>query len=312
MIRRITLLVVLAVGLAACRDFNPNATPVIMFPTRVSGSPIPTFPGLPTQPVSTSGPGFPTQPPFPTVALPSPTPPPEQGWFTIRPNWPGVVWRNTTFRNGQNQAVGVVIVRVDRNYVNLRVHHAPNQAGTIQQWQGALPTALVIINANFFDTAGRPQGVVVTDGRYFGTNITRSDAGIFIVQNGQPRVRSLWLEPIKPQERFEQASQAYPILMAYGQVAPINPDVGSVSAPRTVIAQDRQGRILLIVTTYAGVRLAELANWLGRASGLDIDMALNLDGGASTGMYLATNPTGIGQFVPNARQVPVVIAVYPK
>jgi uncharacterized protein YigE (DUF2233 family) len=125
-----------------------------------------------------------------------------------------------------------------------------------------------------------------------------------------PRVRSLYLEPYNNLERFDQVVQGFPMLVVSGQVAPgFEPDVSKVSARRTVLAMDRQGRVLFIVTPFSSVRLADLASWLG-VSGLDIDSALNMDGGNSTCLYLATG--GPSAFTLSLAPVPVVLAVYPR
>jgi uncharacterized protein YigE (DUF2233 family) len=299
-LKRSLFICILLIGLVACQNgIGPGGTPIVVFPT--AGSPPPTFPGAATLP-----PGFPTQPPNP-FATPTPSSVLEPNWNPIRPEFPGAAWRTFTFRNFQGASVGVVVVRIDPRFSTLRVHHLPGQARTIQQWQQLLPNALAIVNANYFDTNNRPLGLVVADGGFFGQIIPRNDAGVFQVKDGVPRVRSLWLEPFRQGEQFQQAVQAFPMLMSYGYVAPINPDVAQVRAARTVIAQDKLGRILFIVTVYAGVTLGELANWLGN-SNLNIDFALNLDGGSSTSLYIATG--GPNQFVPSLKAVPVVIALY--
>jgi uncharacterized protein YigE (DUF2233 family) len=175
-----------------------------------------------------------------------------------------------------------------------------------------MPRAISIINANFYGADNRPLGLVATDGVIYGTASLRPSArddGMFQVQNNVPRVRSMFLQPFNPQERFQQVAQAFPILMAGGFVAPINSDLAQVIDRRTVIAQDKRGRILFIVTPFSRTSLGDLANWLGR-SGLDIDYALNLDGGSSTCMYIATG--GAFQFTNGLKSVPVVIAMMPK
>ncbi len=292
-LKRSLFIGILLVALVACQEgIGPGGTPIVIF--RTATAPPPTFVGGATLPPSPLG---------------TPTPPNvlEPNWNPIRAEFPGAAWRTFTFRNFQGASVGVVVVRIDPRFSTLRVHHLPGQVRTIQQWQQLLPNALAIVNANYFDTNNRPLGLVVADGGFFGQIITRNDAGVFQVKDGIPRVRSLWLEPFRQGEQFQQAAQAFPMLMSYGYVAPINPDVAQVRAARTVIAQDKLGRILIIVTIYAGVTLGELANWLGN-SGLNIDFALNMDGGSSTSLYIATG--GPNQFIPSLKAVPVVIALY--
>ena len=100
------------------------------------------------------------------------------------------------------------------------------------------------------------------------------------------------------------------MLMISGQVVPaFDADISNVTARRTVLASDRQGRILFIVTPFTNVKVADLARWLG-ASGLNIDTALNVDGGQSTGMYMATG--GPSAYTLDFVPVPVVVGVYPR
>jgi uncharacterized protein YigE (DUF2233 family) len=135
---------------------------------------------------------------------------------------------------------------------------------------------------------------VISNSNNYQGYINRADSGLFQVQNGAPRVRSLWLEPYNAQtERLEQAVQGFPILAARGQAAPIAQDYNQQPSRRTVVANDRTGRILFIITPIGGCTLTEMANWLVSASGLDIDMALNLDGGRSTQMVVG-NQTYVG------------------
>jgi hypothetical protein len=297
-----------------------------MFPTPIPlGSPLPTFNA--GGPIVTSA--------FVASPLPyvSPTPVPilvptrilatsaptviptlDANWNSLPGTSGSVQWRTLQYRNADGTAVGVLVARIDPNQVLFRVHYISGKAFSIQQWQRAYPSALAMINGNFFDTQNRALGLVVADGAMYGALTPRrgNDAGLFQVKNNVARVRSLYLEPFNSNERFDQVVQAYPILVGTmngtAMAAPINADVGQLSAPRTAIAQDKQGRILLFVTTqFSNTKLTDLANWLV-VSGLDIAWALNLDGGASTSMYLATG--GPYQFTGGVNAVPVVLAVY--
>ena len=80
-----------------------------------------------------------------------------------------------------------------------------------------------------------------------------------------------------------------------------------VRARRTVIAQDRQGRILFIVTPQGYFSLHQLSAYL-TASELDLDIAINLDGGGSTGLLVA-EPREV---IPSKVLLPFVILVYPR
>jgi exopolysaccharide biosynthesis protein len=72
-----------------------------------------------------------------------------------------------------------------------------------------------------------------------------------------------------------------------------------------VIAQDTQGRILLLVTPLTGLTLADLSAYLPTTD-MSIVNALNLDGGGSTMIYARDNALRLASLDP----VPAVLAVY--
>ncbi len=327
----LVILMSLALFLAGCSGDNISTTPIVVFPTRIpEGQLPPTFAlGDTTQLPAVASNAPPLQltqvleraasptPTFrfvnsqPTVA---PTNVPPTAIPTLDNNWlplaNGVQWRQLYFRTTDGSTVFLVVARVDPASADIKVKYQPGQAKNIQDWRLALPGAALIVNANFFDQTNNAIGLVAVDGNLMGRSVSRDDAGMVQVRNSQPKLRSLYLEPYNNTEYFEQVAQGFPVLVAYGQAAPaFDAELSQVSARRTVIAQDKQGRILVMVTPFSSVKLSDLAAWLA-VSGLDIDMALNLDGGSSTCMYLATG--GPSQFTQGFSPVPVVLAVYPR
>jgi exopolysaccharide biosynthesis protein len=325
------MLILGMVGLTACNPdasatainpFNytrnpnplPPTLPVGSNPTAIGVVPTNTF-VVPTQPIAqpatfTPRPNVPTQPVAPTRTPtrsgPAPVPTIDNNWNTIAD---GVQWRIINFRDSTGSVVSMIVVRTDPARVNYKVHYTRGVVRNLRQWQTELRTPLAIVNASFFDPQNRPIGLIASNNVVIGTNIARNDAGMFQVVNGVPRIRSMWLQPYQNTETFQEAVQAFPILMAEGQVAPINPDLQAVSARRTVLAQDRYGRIYIIATQYTNVKLADLALWLS-VSGLELRYAVNMDGGQSTNLYLATG--GQTQYTTGMNSVPVVLAVYRK
>jgi exopolysaccharide biosynthesis protein len=93
--------------------------------------------------------------------------------------------------------------------------------------------------------------------------------------------------------------------------------VSDRAAGRTAIAQDTQGRLLIIVSEGA-VTLADLALWL-RDSPLGIVRAINLDGGFESQLAIRTpqlNATlkaqhGVRFSGTLTRPLPAVLALYP-
>jgi uncharacterized protein YigE (DUF2233 family) len=98
--------------------------------------------------------------------------------------------------------------------------------------------------------------------------------------------------------------QSFPVLVKPGGQPGFLEEDGLTSR-RTVIAQDRDGRILFILAPWGSFTLYQLSAYLA-ASDLELDIALNLDGGTSTGLLLIEPAEDIPAFVP----LPAVITVH--
>lgn len=282
----------LALIVAGCQVVASGA------PTPILGTPFPTWAGAVNPGVTIA----PTYIPPPPSATPNPASltraPASTGWTQVAT---GIGQRSLSM-NTRTGAISVIAVLLEPQNVSFSVYYTPGQLHSLSEWRVALPAPLVLVNGNFFDTSNNALGLVVSNSSSYGGYTSRNDAGLFQVQNGVPRVRSMWLEPYNPAERFEQAVQGYPLLTARGQAAPISPDLDQGTNRRTVVANDRYGRVLFFITPLGGCTLQEMASWL-TSNGLEIDMALNLDGGRSTQMVVG------GQLYPGLSGIPLIIAV---
>ena len=103
-----------------------------------------------------------------------------------------------------------------------------------------------------------------------------------------------------------ESVESFPMLLLPGGLP--NPDIPNDPrvARRTVVAVDRSGNVLFIVTSGSAFTLGGMAIWLAN-SDLDIDTALNFDGGSSSGLAVWT-PTGVWG-VDSFSEVPAVITV---
>jgi hypothetical protein len=183
-----------------------------------------------------------------------------------------------------------VLVRIDPSRYAFRIAYAPDNPSSVSEWQ-AQTGALAIINASFFQPDYQTAGLLAADGEVFGLSFDQIDAeyygfsGMFSVTDGLPTLRKLGTVPYQPGEPLEQAVQGLPMLLEAGGV-PVSFDLPDRVARRTVIAIDRSGAVLLISLPWSMVSLYELRDWLAAAADLELDAALNLDGGPSTGMML--------------------------
>src|SRR6266852_5379775 len=119
-------------------------------------------------------------------------------------------------------------------------------------------------------------------------------------QPQQPLMMSQWMQQ-------EQATQSSPMLMLAGKRTQFSADASQTR--RSVVATDKQGRLLFIASPGQVFSLDQLADQLA-ASDLSIDTALNLDGGASTGLYVNAGSQHIN--IDSVTSLPIVIVAKAK
>ena len=251
---------------------------------------------------------LPSPTPWPTPT-PSPTPwptftpePPDTGWKSVQI---GIELRQVRVETGA-VAERLTIVRLDPARVRFRVHYDPQTPRPVGGW-ATLLQPLMVINGGYFAPEYETIGLLISDGQVWGTSYG-DYAGMFTVTYDD-RVDVRWLgdQPYDPNEPLREAIQSFPVLVkpGIGMGFPAEADDGR-PARRTVVAQDRQGRILFVVAPHGYLSLHKMARFLVE-SDLDLHVALNLDGGNSTGLSLKTNEhkLEIASLVP----VPAVITV---
>ncbi|MCX7683243.1 MAG: phosphodiester glycosidase family protein [Anaerolineae bacterium] len=257
---------------------------------------------MPTPTATPTATPTPSPTPYPTLS-PTFTPePPDTGW---QPLLPGIELRQMNVENGP-VTERVTIVRLAPAQARFRVHYVPGQPLPVSGWADALERPLVV-NGGYFTPEYETVGLLVSDGHVWGTPYG-DFAGMFAVTAEESvSIRWLRLHPYDPNEPLREAIQSFPVLVKPGGIMgfPADADDGR-PARRTVVAQDREGNILFIVAPRGYLSLHRLAVFLA-SSDLNLDVALNLDGGYSTGLWLdvAGHPVQIDSLVP----VPSVISV---
>jgi exopolysaccharide biosynthesis protein len=197
----------------------------------------------------------------------------------------------------------VTAVRLEPDAARFRVLYSPGEPQYVSAW-AAETKALVVVNAGYFTPEHYVTGLTISDRQVFG--VPYGDfAGMFAVpEEGTASVRWLRVSPYDPRERLREAVQSFPVLVKPGGIMgfPADADAGQTTR-RTVVAQDRDGRILFLVAPNGHLGLHALAVWLVE-SDLDLHIALNLDGGPSSGLWMADGP-----LVDSLLPVPAVIAI---
>lgn len=228
----------------------------------------------------------------------------------------------------------LVLVRADPERFRIGVHFS-KEAQSISDWQKQLGAA-VVINSSFYQNDPlAPTTPILSGGRALGPKSYRSSHGAFLaepVKKGQKRfiMRDYNREPVDLKDSgYREAVVSYPTLLdGAGRVRAVpNPQW---RADRSFIATDRQGRIILGTTEGGFFSLHRLGNFLKAAEGLEIERALNLDGGppaclcvrtknleyVALGRYESNDSTGREIFFWGAVEVvwplPGVIALFPR
>ena len=239
----------------------------------------------------------------PPTSMPRPTATPipsDTGWQAIVP---GVEYRELKIEQG-DRSDRLRLARIDPAQTHLRVLYDPDRPRRVSEWLSE-SSALVAVNGNYFDPQNHALGLVIQDGQRRDGVVYEGFGGMFAMNGAEARVRWNVDEPYTG-EPLTHALQNFPMLVLPGGIA--NPDIDDNErrSLRTAVGQDRSGRILFVVSPALTFTLTEFGQWLA-ASDLDLNAALNLDGGTSSGLVLRSGNRNLGvdSWVP----VPDVIVV---
>jgi hypothetical protein len=229
---------------------------------------------------------------------------PDADWSRLQP---GLERRVIPIYNNQNQKVeSLYIWRLDQNHFRLDVAYA-ERPKTLETWQRETDADLVV-NGGYFSIENEryfPDGLTVMNGQAFGRSFN-GYGGMLAIDPSGAELRWLVQEPYNSFEPLQAALQAFPILVQPGgQLGFPATRENHARARRTVIAQDREDRILIMVAPDGYFTLHQLSLYLTE-SDLNLDIALNLDGGGSTGILVA-DPLEI---IPPRVLLPFVILVH--
>lgn len=218
---------------------------------------------------------------------PTATPKPiDSGWQTLRP---GLEKRTVDLVDGQGARIEhIYILRIDPEIFRFTVAYRSEAPLTLAEWQ-AQTGALVVINGGYFSTQEEryfPTGLIVVDGKTVGESYG-DFAGMLAITIDGPELRWLRQQPYDPQEPLLAGLQSFPILVKPGGELGFSAEhEDHLTARRTVIAEDINGRFIFLVADQGYYTLHQLSLALTN-SDLALNMALNLDGGPSSGILLA-------------------------
>ena len=211
--------------------------------------------------------------------------------------------------NVENQHIeSVYIWRLDQSFFRLDVAYQETPQ-SLDDWQ-AETNALLVVNGGFYSVENEryfPNGLTIVGGQSSGSSYD-SFGGMLAIGETSAELRSLAETPYDPGEPLWAGLQSFPVLVKPGGVLgfPVEFE-DNLKARRTIIAQDREGRILFIVTPRGHFTLHQLSLYL-TLSDLNLNLAINLDGGPSTGILVASPR----EIIPSQTLLPIVILAYPR
>lgn len=196
---------------------------------------------------------------------------------------PGVELRYEHWKSPGNNEDTVTIARLDLHRVHISVGYQPSQPLSLNNWMKQ-SNALAVIDGGFFDIKNQAVALLISNGQSYGSSYSGFGGMLSVDDQNTTTLRSLRDQPYDPDnEQLQQATQASPMLIIAGQRTQFQ---ANASVRRwSVVAMDKQGRLLLIVSPSLAFSLDELADLLV-SSDLSLQMALSLDGGSSTGLYV--------------------------
>jgi hypothetical protein len=208
-------------------------------------------------------------------------------WREIKPGIEQLALRGQVTSGADKVDELIVIARIDPKRVQLKVQYAPTAPQHVRAWLEATQ-ADVVINGGYFDEQNVATALVVVDGAGTGKSYS-GFGGLFALRGNAPSLQWLKAKPYRPDPKITYALQGSPMLVYNARMVPGISDNGARSR-RSFVAIDKQGRVLLGICQFAQWTLTDLAKYLSEATDLQIQNAVNLDGGGSSGLWIRGGP----------------------
>ncbi len=240
----------------------------------------------------------------PTLAVTDPG-----GW---KPLQKGVEFRKIALeRSEPSHSVELKLLRFDTQWIVPRVLRSAQfqlkgaNAKTFAEKSGALAA----INANYFDTEGKPLAFLKVANQLINSRVAKTPlySGVFGIKDQKPFI--MQRDEFIP-DQFEEGLQSGPLLLSHGVAQDITA-IPSRPHRRALIGIDQEQRLVAAVadSILGGLHLLELqeifsdATWQIRATDL-----LNLDGGGSAQIYVKADK--FVDMVAGTSEVPVAIGFF--
>jgi uncharacterized protein YigE (DUF2233 family) len=226
----------------------------------------------------------------------------------------GLEHRNVALeRSEPNYTLELKLLRFDSRLFVPRVIRAADlllKAATAKSFAEKF-RAVAAINANYFDTQGRPLAYLKTATKEINPNVSKHAlyTGVFGVRDSAPFV--VHRDDFQPAEATA-ALQSGPLLLHRGTAVEAMPGLGRY-ARRAVIGIDTESRMIVAVTeaVIGGLSFPELQELFGDPRWqIRTPDLLNLDGGGSAQLYVKAGK--FEDWLPGTVEIPVAIGFFLK
>jgi len=216
--------------------------------------------------------------------------------------------REVAYADGRQ--VSWILFKLKADIWSWSLANDPSSPKTVSAWRETLKSNLVI-NGSYFNEDYHPSGY------YQEPNSSSSQpwpdlatqkkpdsySGLLKIRDGKLEISHLTDKPQAKPAKSEQALLTYPTLLANNQS--LVKEDSKKYARRTILAQDAEGTTYLLITETGAVSLYEASQWLATQPE-KLQIAINLDGGPSTGL---SYQEGDSNFEVPSVPVPNVITV---
>jgi hypothetical protein len=213
--------------------------------------------------------------------------------------------------NAERGSERLRMIRLAPSSFDVRVLYDPMRPKTISDWAAA-SGGLLTVNGGYFSPESERGyetiGLLVSNGQRWGTPLQDFAGMLAVGHDGQVSVRWLRHRPYDPAQPLAQALQSFPVLVKPGGIMgfPEGADDGT-PARRTVVGQDSAGNLIFVLAPRGTMSLHDLAVLLAEP-GLGLDVAVNLDGGRSSGMWLEGTEWDVT--IDSVTPVPSAVVIY--
>lgn len=224
----------------------------------------------------------------------------------------GVEFRKMLLQRSEpSHSIDLKLLRFDTQWIAPRVLRSAQfqlkgaNVKTFAEKSGAIAT----INANYFDTDGKPLAYLKVGSQSINSRLAKTAlyTGVFSVKDQQPVISHR--DEFVP-DQADEGLQSGPLLLLHGTAQPVTGAPNRASR-RALIGMDQQQRLIVAATDnlLGGLHWVELQEIFSAAPWqIQLTDLLNLDGGGSAQLYVKAG--NFVELVAGTSDVPVAIGFF--